>query len=387
MRLTKMRRPVRTPAERERRRLSVGKAVYFLILAALVVAVGRFGVRKVWYIDGRGFVRGEAALVQTVDRGRVVFSSARVGEPVTEGAVLARLVGPGRGGAETGDPDRGRQRLLAELRRLEARARDEAREARDEAEREAAALTERIARLRRQLAGLRAEEDRARIERRARETETDRWKRLYELEALSLAEYLRRVPAVVDAGAGAEAEIAAIETEIAQLEARVARVGERQRRPPASAETRARLAAVRQALKSYRPPPVPGPSTAELRAPLSGVVTEVFRREGEVLLAGEPLARIVDPGSVYVEAWFPPPVAGRLRDGTRVDLVIETGLRAAGRVERVDPAVTPLPGAYQKKYEPPVRALRVRIRPEDPDLCARVLDAKVRVRLPRFGGS
>ncbi len=386
MRLTKMRRPVRTPAERERRRLSVGKVVYFLILAALVVAVGRFGLRKAWYIDGRGFIRGEAALVQAVDRGRVVFSSARVGEPVTEGAVLARLVGPGRGGAGTDDPDRGRQRLTAELRRLEARARDETRKVRDEAEREAAALAERIARLRRRLAVVRAEEDRARIERRARQTEADRWRKLYELEAISLAEYLRRVPAAVDPGPDAGAEAAALEDEIAQLEARAVGVRDRQRRPPASAETLARLSAVRQALKSYRPPPSPGPPTAELRAPLSGVVTEVFRREGEVLLPGEPLARIVDPDSVFVEAWFPPPVVGRLRNGTRVDLVIETGLQAAGRVERVDPAVTSLPGAYQKKYEPPTRALRVWIRPEDPDLCARVLDAKVQVRLPRFGG-
>ncbi len=383
MRLTKLRRPVRTPAERERRRLSVGKAVYFLVLVLLVFWLGRIAARKAWYLEGDGFVRGEAALVQTVDRARVVWSDVRVRQRVDAGQVVARLAPEGPAAPATpGGP--GRARLEAEVRRLEARLRDEMREDRDAASRAVADLLDRIADRERKLRVLRAEREADRARREAVAAEADRWKRLYELEAISLQEYLRRAPVLTAESPAGGARQAALEAEIASLRTRLDEL--RARRPRPAEETRARLAAARKALEAYRPGPPPGPVATELKAPVGGVITEVYRRPGEVLLEGEALARVVDPSSVYVEAWFPPSAAPRLRPGTPVTLVCETGERGNGRIEAVDPALTPVPGAYQKRYEPPTSALRVRVRPDDPARYAGVLDAGVRVRVARYGG-
>ncbi|WP_169709626.1 HlyD family secretion protein [Deferrisoma camini] len=385
MRLTKLRPQVRTPSERERRRISVGKVIYFGVLVLAAAVLFRLGFRKLWYIEGKGFVRGASALVQTVDRGRILWSGAEVGRRVEAGEVLARL---GPDSAPAGLPRTGpeeREAVRAEVRRLEARARDERRQEAQRIARERQTLEDRTADRERRLAVLEAEAARRRAAREAAEQERARWRRLYELEAISLEEYLKRAPPAPPP-ADDDAELQALRAELARLRERLRALGARS--PRASEETRARLADARRRAASLAAGADRHGSlraeTVELRSPLGGVVGEVFRRTGEVLREGEALARVVDPGSLLVEAWFPPAEQPRLRTGTRVTLVFATGATGAGRIEHVDPTVTDVPPEYQKRYEPLQRAVRITVRPDEPAAHIGALDAKVAVRIPRF---
>ncbi len=380
MRLTRLRQQVRTPAERERRRISAGKLVYLALLAFLAAALLRLGFRKIWYVEGSGFLRARSALVQTVRPGRIVSSRVQVGRAVRRGEVLARIdpERPASGGPAPAEPQAG---LRAELERLRARARDERRQEALRLEQAAQALEDRIADRTRRLTALRADRAARLQAARSRQAEQDRWRRLYELEVISLAEYLRRAPPEPGSPSADELERALVE-EIAGLRERLLRL--RNRTPRARAETLARIRALERALEQAPAPSPAPPAVYELRAPIHGVVAEVFRSEGEVLRQAEALARLVDPSSAYVEAWFPPSARARIAPGRGATVVFADGSTAPARVEAVDPALTPLPPEYQKRYEPVRRALRVRLRPLGIVARPGDLDAPVRVRIPRF---
>ncbi|RMG91233.1 MAG: hypothetical protein D6708_07585, partial [Candidatus Dadabacteria bacterium] len=257
MRLTKLRPQVRSPSERERRRLSIGKVVYFGILAAVALVLLRLGFRKLWYVEGNGFVRGTSALVQTVDRGRILWSGVEVGATVSPGQVLARI---GRDEAAPAalspSPPDARAEWQAEVRRLEARVRDEVRDARERLDKEIQGLEDRIADRERRLAERRTEAEAAALRREAQEAEAARWRRLFELEAIPLGEYLRRTAAPPPAPS-ADPVVSALEEELARLRERLREV--RGRRPRASAETLARLAEARRRAQAEPAPPGPSP--------------------------------------------------------------------------------------------------------------------------------
>jgi multidrug resistance efflux pump len=83
---------------------------------------------------------------------------------------------------------------------------------------------------------------------------------------------------------------------------------------------------------------------AEIRAPLTGVVTNIKAREGEIAQVGTPLARVFDPSDLIIRFAVPRDHRGDIALGQVVELVVD------GDSRRVPAAVTNISGAQ----EPPI---------------------------------
>lgn len=84
-------------------------------------------------------------------------------------------------------------------------------------------------------------------------------------------------------------------------------------------------------------------SYTEIRAPLSGIVSERKVNAGDNVSLGNPLFSVVDPGSLRLDAQVPVSAVGTLKVGTTVPFAIDgySGRAFDGRVIRINPALDP----------------------------------------------
>lgn len=69
---------------------------------------------------------------------------------------------------------------------------------------------------------------------------------------------------------------------------------------------------------------------AEIVAPLTGIVTHIKAREGEIAQVGTPLARVFDPSQLIIRFAVPAEHRGQVALGQRVELTVERGDQAIG---------------------------------------------------------
>lgn len=100
----------------------------------------------------------------------------------------------------------------------------------------------------------------------------------------------------------------------------------------AYADSRARLASANEQL-----------SRTELRAPFSGIVSEVPVSAGDIVSPGTALVTVVDPGTMRLEATVPVDQVGKLEVGTPVHFNVSgyIGRDFDGKITRINPAVDP----------------------------------------------
>lgn len=77
-----------------------------------------------------------------------------------------------------------------------------------------------------------------------------------------------------------------------------------------------------------------------VRAPVSGLVIRVNARVGEVAAAGQPVALMVDPNDLYIEANIEEGDLHKVKVGQEVDVTVDSlpGVRFSGRVNRIGEA-------------------------------------------------
>lgn len=100
-----------------------------------------------------------------------------------------------------------------------------------------------------------------------------------------------------------------------------------------------------------------------LRAPVSGVVEEVFREEGEICESADPLVRIVDAGTCHLAANLEEAFGSLLEPGQEVDLEIHAGggiVKKDGVITQVSQVVDPASGLMRVKVRFDNRDGRVR---------------------------
>ncbi|MBI5441567.1 MAG: HlyD family efflux transporter periplasmic adaptor subunit [Deltaproteobacteria bacterium] len=382
MRLGKLRSHIKSPAERERRRFSVGKILYLGILCAAVLFGARFGLRKICYVEGPGFLRGERVALQSVERARIRAFHAAEHHAVKQGQILVSFEGEER--ARYVDHTDDELRLAGEVARLRSRRADEVRRQRERIAERLRDLERDHLRLQGQVASLEAEIEEAGKVRAAREEETARWKRLYELEAITLPEYLRHVAPPEAGEAPRRARMEALKREDAEIARQLAahRADLDRARPDQETEDYLRWAQMR-AGAAARPVPESTAALPPLLAPRDGVLAILYRKPGEVVLPGESVGELLDARNVYVEAYFGSSAAKEVLPGRSVSVEFPSGGTAQGVIEAIDPVVTTNPEEYQKRYEPLQRSVRARIRLRESVRETRVLDVKVRVLLRR----
>ena len=100
----------------------------------------------------------------------------------------------------------------------------------------------------------------------------------------------------------------------------------------AAADARARLAAASEQL-----------GRTELRAPFSGIVSEVPVSAGDIVSPGTALVTVVDPATMRLEATVPVDEVGKLSIGTPVHFNVAgySGRDFDGKITRINPAVDP----------------------------------------------
>jgi len=70
----------------------------------------------------------------------------------------------------------------------------------------------------------------------------------------------------------------------------------------------------------------------EIRAPLSGVISVLAARQGEVVNIGQPIVSIINPDDLWVRADVPETYLDRIRLGDRMDVRFPDGMERAGTV-------------------------------------------------------
>ncbi len=88
-----------------------------------------------------------------------------------------------------------------------------------------------------------------------------------------------------------------------------------------------------------------------MRAPASGVVSELTAREGMAVAPGAPLFRINDIDTVWVLAEVPEAIASQVRPGAQVQVRVTSlpGLSVAGTVDAVLPDVNPATRTFKAR--------------------------------------
>ena len=108
----------------------------------------------------------------------------------------------------------------------------------------------------------------------------------------------------------------------------------------------------------------------QIRAPISGVIVERNYEKGEMVTVGEPLFKLVDISSVFVQFYVPMEEARNFPEGTSVRLNIpelgEDGPVLRGTVDFIDPQVDPASGLLKIKVLAPnkERAVKPGLRAE-----------------------
>jgi multidrug resistance efflux pump len=71
---------------------------------------------------------------------------------------------------------------------------------------------------------------------------------------------------------------------------------------------------------------------AEIHAPISGVISVLAARQGEVVNIGQPIASIINPDDLWVRADVPETYADRIRLGDRMQVRFPDGMERVGTV-------------------------------------------------------
>ncbi len=89
-----------------------------------------------------------------------------------------------------------------------------------------------------------------------------------------------------------------------------------------------------------------------LRAPISGVVTKIHRREGEIVPAGEPVAEIRAREANHIVGYLRQPMTVELKEGMPVEIALRGNRRERARAEilRIGPQFEVLDPAFQRPF-------------------------------------
>jgi multidrug resistance efflux pump len=71
-----------------------------------------------------------------------------------------------------------------------------------------------------------------------------------------------------------------------------------------------------------------------VKAPADGIVEALDVRPGDLIAPNQPVARILEPGQLWVRVWVPEPLLGKVRLGSRATITVDTypGREFSGKV-------------------------------------------------------
>ncbi len=101
------------------------------------------------------------------------------------------------------------------------------------------------------------------------------------------------------------------------------------------------------------------------RSPFTGMVTRIYFDNYEVALKGEKIMAIFQPGEIHIKGFFEQKDLKYLKTGDSVTIEFPDSSKYEGKIARLYYASLPLPPEFQKKYEPVHRSIVADIIPDN----------------------
>ena len=353
--------PVPFPGEVKKRR-PWGKYLYLSLVLVAGVGLGRWGFAHFYYLESPGVLAGVEVELEAPINALIKSLPLEIGDRVQKGAPLVVLYDTSL--QEKMTLQEGKlERLLAEEKREKKQLDTLIEERRSQLALAGSRARGRKEDLLGRIEVLALQEKNLRKKVGRLEDLFQQTKKLYQLEAASRPRFLQAKLLLEDSRAKLETTVAELKIarrKLKRLQEEILMQEKILRELPQRVKAksllpilavriksaRQRLALLRQSLQER-----------ELRAPLSGVVNQLFKKEGEVVTPGEPILSVIDPESLFVRAYFPQQEQTSLHLHEQVELLFDNGRREQGTISKFYPATGPLPPQFQERYQPPRQAL------------------------------
>jgi multidrug resistance efflux pump len=329
---------IKSPEERERKRIPWGKYLYFGILVLIAIALLRWGYEKLAYVKGAGILEGEATSIEARITARIMSVNCKINDMVSKGEPLVFL-----------DKSELEYKIAAREREIEEKTRN---------------FRQKVLDIENELRLLEAERKKRKEEVGYLEKEYKRAKDLLALEAITRSRLLN-----------IDYDFKLAQNAFSLLSTKVAL-------------TVAKLASLEEEYNDYQ-----GKAREEMRrlyrllketvlvAPHKGIVTEIYKQRGEVARPGEPILEIADPSKNYIKAYFAESDENVLQSGQKVIILFANGDRSHGKIERIYPVTLPLPPEYRREYKPQGRFMTAEITPLEGKSWDEALKSRATVKL------
>ena len=149
-------------------------------------------------------------------------------------------------------------------------------------------------------------------------------------------------------------------------------------RPEEIAAARARVQAVEAQIASLQK----NQSDADVKAPVTGVVTSKLIRAGEIVAPRTPLVVVTDLDNAWANVYVDEPVVPRLKLGQPITLVTDAGQRLEGKITFISPKAEFTPRNVQTAEERTKLVYRIKVQADNKDGVLKV-GMPVEAEIPR----
>ncbi|MFB3787340.1 MAG: HlyD family secretion protein [bacterium] len=339
------------------RRISIGKAVFFVVLFYIVFAVSQWVYLSTCYVTGMGYVEAESVFVQTLLVSRIADIDCQVLDPVAKGQALVYL-NNARIEAEIDT-----QKHEIEYKRLGSDVKNQE---------DAIAYQQKLIDLENNAKKLAQRLKNARAEESHYQGEYDRAMKMVQSSVATLDDAEKINEKLLAARRNASALAAEYELE----RRRVQDYKNSQGTVPELPETDVTLQLYQNYWRSLL-------NESILYAPMDGVVAEIFKHDGEVVKVGESVLKIYDLNKKCVRTQFDGKDRLLIQEGVIVSVEFESRRKAGGIIRQVFPSAHPMRDEYRKTYVPPENFVLADIQILSEDIQPEIINTKASVYLKK----
>ena len=324
---------IQNPAEVKKKQIPWGKYAYIVVLCFLGTSAVKWGYGKIFYVRGLGFLESETKHVEAPVTGRIMDIKCKINDVVSKGEPLIFINNPrfyyamNRRGALGGSGYGIDEHKLIDIKS--------------------------------QVSLLKKEIEQSREVLRTLKEERHKARSLLEAHAITRPQLVRLEDKMKTSAN--HAQLLKIKLDAAEriLELYLGQRGD--------------LTEVGTGVSSG------GISEGILYASSPGVVSRIYKQEGEVAKVGEPVIQIVDQKKNFIKAYFSGNHENEIRVGDEAKICFETGEKSSGIVRKIYPTASSQPSELRKKFGPAQRYIIAEIVREDGKPWKRILETEVEV--------
>ena len=334
---------IKSPEEKERRRIPWGKILYLGILGVILIGFGIWGYERVFYIRGFGVLDSADTNVDAKLTTRITDIKCKINDRVSKGEPIVFL-----------DKSTLQDTISARERELENNK---------------SIFKQKIQDAENELKLVETARTNQDVVAEGASNEYKRAQKLLALEAITRAQFLN----VESRFNAEEMNSASISTQLVMATTKLTSLKDDYATYKNKTETE-----IKQLYQLL--------DETILVVPRDGLVTKLYKQVGEMVVAGEPVVRISVPDESFIRTYFDAANEDAIKVGEKVKVVFQSGDKYKGVIRKVYSASLPFPPEYKEHYGPqeaPIVAEIVQLDGKEP-WSTRVLGTKTKVLIKRF---